>query len=97
MIEFDADKGDLLMLYSYRCPSCGWSGDRLCRIADRDSQNCDQVISHTPAEIAEANELEIPVDLWGSKPIVRCEASLNREEISVTAKMAEQWTQWRLK
>jgi len=27
-------------IYTYKCPSCGWTGDRKSSISDRDNQSC---------------------------------------------------------
>lgn len=31
------------MKYVYKCPSCGWEGERICSIAERDKQECEGV------------------------------------------------------
>ncbi len=28
------------MIYEYKCPECGWAGDRVSRIDDRDNKFC---------------------------------------------------------
>lgn len=67
------------MLYEYKCPKCGWEGQRLSRIADADNQYCNQPVPESEDENAN---------------IIECGAKLEREEISVTSKMANQWSRW---
>lgn len=64
------------MLYEYSCPNCGWKGDRVSRIADRDNQHCDQRIAAT---------------LPGQEDLGLCNEKLVREEYSLTARMPDQW------
>ena len=76
------------MLYSYKCPSCGWIGDRLCKIAERDHQVCTQATNEVVGHNYDP-EYVAPITLY--KP---CGANLIREEISQTARMGAQWGQW---
>lgn len=67
------------MLYEYTCPRCGWKGERLCKIAERDSQLCEQQIAAT---------------LPGQEELGICNEPLVREEISQTAALPNQWARW---
>lgn len=32
------------MIYSYKCPKCGWTGELVCTYAERDKQTCDNEV-----------------------------------------------------
>ena len=36
--------------YEYQCRKCGWGGDRVVRIADRDKQHCQTIVCDAPLE-----------------------------------------------
>ena len=64
-------------LYSFTCPNCKWSGDRIVSIADRDKQVCHDPFNHTTPCQTHLERIEIPdsqtnfVDKrWGYKAIM---------------------------
>jgi len=63
------------VLYEYQCPSCGWKGERVTRIADRDNQTCDEPVLRGPESVTHHE----------------CGEKLVREEFSLTARMPDQW------
>lgn len=68
------------MLYSFKCESCGWTGDRLCKIAERDEQVCNRDLG--PGLVSGVSEIEVRMI---------CDGKLVREVISKTANMSFQW------
>jgi hypothetical protein len=70
------------MLYTYTCPSCGWTGDRICRIAEADSQHCENLVTTEAEAIKPCGEQR------------SCNATLQREEIPLTSRMINQWSRW---
>lgn len=64
-----------MAIYSYVCPDCGWSGDRIVKTDERDSQLCTNTVREDD----------------DGRVLIECQGKLEREEISVTAKMARQW------
>lgn len=37
------------MRYEYECPACGWRGERICKIAERDDQRCEEAATAADA------------------------------------------------
>lgn len=35
------EKEESMPVYTYRCPACGWTGDRIVKLAERDEQRCE--------------------------------------------------------
>ncbi len=81
--------------YDYKCPECGWTGSRRCKVADRDAQTCDVRI------ITDFDWRSVSIMPDGSmqpEGTVRdsqvCGKPLVRDEISLTASMSYNWGSW---
>lgn len=76
------------MKYEYECLSCGWKGERICRMVDRDALRCEEFIwcTDTLDPNVEGGHVHTCAHVCGGK--------LRREEISLTSKMANQWSRW---
>lgn len=69
-------------MYTYKCTSCAWSGDRISSLAKRDSQHCGAFLE----------KREVKAFLRESVEHVMCGALLAREELSgVHAALPLQW------
>lgn len=69
-----------MALYTYTCKTCGWTGDRTAKIAERDNQKCTVVALATTT--GDDSNYEYPVE---------CGGELAREEITLTARMSHFW------
>lgn len=79
-------------MYQYTCPACGWQGERIVKIADRDEQLCEvRVILKADIHSASFG----PDGRTGLAGVVEdsalCQAKLVREEIALNAKMGHRW------
>jgi len=63
-------------MYSYVCDTCGMTGDRVVKIAERDDQSCKRAIPCSESATAES---------------CPCDGKLVREEVALTALMSHSW------
>jgi hypothetical protein len=70
-------------MYNFLCPKCGWCGDRIAKMDERDEQKCGQIYGK-PVE-------DDPVAPDNATEWKECDGVLTREEISLNAKMAHMW------
>lgn len=66
-----------MALWSMKCTSCGWEGDRVCRYDDLDKQTCGVEISNPHNPDGEKPDPD--------KPKPKCEGKLVRTEEIETA------------
>jgi len=86
-------------IYQYKCPACGWQGERIVNIAARDEQLCEANRFKSVGDEEDARTRATLDTLTASTdgaPAVTfspsCGAALVREEIALNAKMGHRWT-----
>ena len=71
-------------IYEYECANCGWKGDRMCSMADRDAQICgnrptDEVLPGLePGPIVNAIRTQTEAE---RERFFKCDTKLVRDEI----------------
>ena len=71
-------------IHEYRCPGCGWEGERVVNASERDSQRCMRNLG-TEEQLRLFLHGELPTDEEQENGDPRCLEPLDRVEISLTS------------
>lgn len=83
-------------MFEYKCPKCGWAGERIVPADERDSQICGRHVEAGHKALQPESEralgLQSVVDDQHSGT---CDGQLTRDEIALTASMRYDWSNWK--